>query len=76
MQMPTKYLFPSFEAAHWFAAARLIQDIQSLNTTSFVPAYLVKGIKALINSLRIWAAEKEVGVQLIQSYCSVSTFVP
>jgi lysine-specific demethylase PHF8 len=67
MQTPQKYLFPSFEAAHWFAAEGLIQDLQTLNATSFVPAYLIKGLKALVGILKLWLAEKDVRRTLIHN---------
>lgn len=54
-----KYLFPSFEATHWYAAEGLIQNLQTLNATSYVPGYMIKGLKALIQSLKVWFNEKE-----------------
>jgi len=67
MQTPTKYLFPSFEATHWYAAEGLIQDLQTLNATSFVPAYLIKGLKSLVNVLKLWLGEKDVRNKKIKS---------
>ncbi len=65
LQTPTKYLFPSFEATHWFAAEGLIQNLQTLNTTSFVPAYMIKGLKSLIQALKVWFNEKDVCIIII-----------
>ena len=67
LQTPSKYLFPSFEAAHWFSASGLIQDLQTLNSSSYVPVYMIKGLKALIQALRVWFNEKDVRQSLSQS---------
>ncbi|OXA52672.1 Histone lysine demethylase PHF8 [Folsomia candida] len=59
LQTPVKYLFPSFEATHWYAAEGLIQNLQTLNATSYVPGYMIKGLKALIQSLKIGKVRRE-----------------
>jgi len=75
--LPLKYLFPSFEATHWFAARQLIDELRDFNRLGIVPPHLLRGLKALVTSLKLWASDDEVINFFLRIYvfiCSLSCY--
>ncbi|CAG7785988.1 unnamed protein product [Allacma fusca] len=58
LKVPAKYLFPGFEATHWFAAERVVDDLQTLNKIGNIPPHILSGAKALLSALRLWFSDK------------------
>lgn len=56
-----KFRYPHFETVNWFAAKRLLQEINEINVEERrCPETLLVGIKALLSSLKHWNTEKDV----------------
>lgn len=60
LKVPAKYLYPGFEATHWFATQHVIDTLQSLNRSGSVPQHILQGAKALQGALRLWASDKMI----------------
>lgn len=56
-----KFRYPRFETINWFAAKKLLQQINQLNVEERrCPDSLLVGLKALLSSLKHWNTEKDV----------------
>uniref|UniRef100_A0ABL0EK04 JmjC domain-containing protein n=1 Tax=Rhodnius prolixus TaxID=13249 RepID=A0ABL0EK04_RHOPR len=60
-KMPSTLKYPYFRDLHWFAARGLCTELSEyINTGVPPPLYLVRGLKTLLATLRIWLRETSV----------------
>lgn len=61
LKTPEKFQYPRFESICWFAADKLLNELQSLNNEGKkCPDYLLQGAKALLVILKQWNTDKDV----------------
>ena len=60
---PEKFRFPAFETTNWYAAKRLAVDLREMTNKGVkCPINLLRGIKALILTLKQWNQHKVVSI--------------
>ncbi|XP_062610081.1 lysine-specific demethylase PHF2-like isoform X4 [Saccostrea cucullata] len=61
IKTPSKYLFPSFETTHWYAAKHVLDVIKDyLEDGRRPPEYLLTGAKSLAMHLKSWTQRKDL----------------
>ncbi|XP_078340004.1 histone lysine demethylase PHF8-like isoform X2 [Crassostrea virginica] len=60
IKTPSKYLFPSFETTHWYAAKHVLDMIKDYSEEyQRPPEYLLDGAKSLTMHLKSWTQRKD-----------------
>ncbi|XP_052676429.1 lysine-specific demethylase 7B-like isoform X2 [Crassostrea angulata] len=60
IKTPSKYLFPSFETTHWYAAKHVLDTIKDYTEEGRrPPEYLLSGAKSLTMHLKSWTQRKD-----------------
>ncbi|XP_056000006.1 histone lysine demethylase PHF8-like isoform X2 [Ostrea edulis] len=60
IKTPSKYLFPSFETTHWYAAKHVLDIIKDyVEDARQPPDYLLTGAKSLTMHLKSWTQRKD-----------------
>ncbi|XP_061187285.1 histone lysine demethylase PHF8-like isoform X1 [Saccostrea echinata] len=61
IKTPSKYLFPSFETTHWYAAKHVLDVIKDyIEDCRRPPEYLLMGAKSLAMHLKSWTQRKDL----------------
>lgn len=74
IKTPDKFQFPFFELTHWYASPSILKLLQDNVAEKYPPKYLVDGVRALVEALRVWLNKSTT--EKNGSSGSISTYAP